>query len=66
MQRIYLDYNASTPVDRAVADAMRPFLAEQHGNPFSGHRASVGAKEALEKEIDTVLARLNCLPAAAA
>ena len=66
MQRIYLDYNASTPVDRAVADAMRPFLAEHHGNPASGYWASVGAKEALEEEIDTVLAGLNCLPAAAA
>ena len=44
MNAIYLDYNASTPIDPAVAAAMRPFLAEAYGNPSSGHWASVPAK----------------------
>ena len=36
---IYLDYNASTPIDPAVAAAMRPFLEERFGNPSSDHWA---------------------------
>lgn len=32
MQRIYLDYNASTPIDARVIDAMRPYLVEAYGN----------------------------------
>jgi cysteine desulfurase len=47
-QRIYLDYNASTPIDPAVAAAMRPFLDDHFGNPSSGHWASLGAKAALD------------------
>jgi cysteine desulfurase len=33
---IYLDYNATTPLDPAVSDAMEPFLRSQFGNPSSG------------------------------
>jgi hypothetical protein len=47
-RRIYLDYNASTPIDPAVAAAMRPFLTDSYGNPSSGHWASTAAKTALE------------------
>jgi len=48
MKPIYLDYNASTPIDPAVQAAMQPFLREGFGNPSSGHWASRPAKEALE------------------
>jgi cysteine desulfurase len=34
---IYLDYNATTPIDRAVIDAMLPYLHEHFGNPSSAH-----------------------------
>ena len=34
---IYLDYNATTPIDPAVRDAMLPFLGEHFGNPSSTH-----------------------------
>src|SRR5947209_7068694 len=44
MRRIYLDYNASTPIDPAVATAMQPFLHDDFGNPSSGHWASAEAK----------------------
>jgi cysteine desulfurase len=37
MAQIYLNYNASTPIDPAVAAAMRPFQDETFGNPSSGH-----------------------------
>jgi cysteine desulfurase len=48
LPRIYLDYNASTPIDPAVAAAMQPYLEEHFGNPSSGHWAAAGAKAALE------------------
>jgi cysteine desulfurase len=59
MQRIYLDYNASTPIDPVVGAAMRPFLEENFGNPSSGHWASVGAKAALETARGQVAALLG-------
>lgn len=48
VKRIYLDYNASTPVDPRVAAAMMPLLSEGYGNPSSGHWAAAPAKVALE------------------
>ncbi|HWI65073.1 MAG TPA: cysteine desulfurase family protein [Symbiobacteriaceae bacterium] len=41
---VYLDYNATTPVDPAVLEAMFPYLAEHFGNPHSSH--SLGATAA--------------------
>jgi cysteine desulfurase len=49
MPQIYLDYNASTPIDPVVADAMKPFLSDIFGNPSSIHSQGVKAKEAIEK-----------------
>jgi cysteine desulfurase len=59
MARIYLDYNASTPIDPAVAAAMRPFLEDHFGNPSSGHWAASGAKAALENARGQVAALLG-------
>jgi cysteine desulfurase len=61
MARIYLDYNASTPVDPAVAAAMRPFLEDHFGNPSSGHWAATNAKAALENARDQVAALLGAV-----
>jgi cysteine desulfurase len=60
MRRIYLDYNASTPIDPAVAAAMKPFLADYFGNPSSGHWAAAPAKAALEKARGQIAALLGC------
>jgi cysteine desulfurase len=60
VQRIYLDYNASTPVDPAVVDAMQPFLTDHYGNPSSGHWGAAGAKAALEAARGQVAALLRC------
>ncbi len=57
---IYLDYNASTPIDPTVVAAMRPFLEEAFGNPSSGHWASVPAKHALENARRQVADLLRC------
>src|ERR1043166_4352797 len=59
MPRIYLDYNASTPIDPAVAAAMRPYLDQHYGNPSSGHWASAPAKTALENARTQVAALLG-------
>lgn len=59
MQRIYLDYNASTPIDPAVGAAMRPFLDGHYGNPSSGHWAAKEAKAALETARGQVAALLG-------
>ena len=60
MRRIYLDYNASTPIDPAVAAAMKPFLEDHYGNPSSGHWAATTAKTALETARGQVAALLGC------
>lgn len=59
-ERIYLDYNASTPVDPAVAAVMKSLLADHFGNPSSGHWAAAPAKAALEKARGQVATLLGC------
>jgi cysteine desulfurase len=58
--RVYLDYNASTPIDPAVADAMRPFLSDHYGNPSSKHWAGASAKQAVEAARRQVAGLLGC------
>jgi cysteine desulfurase len=48
MDPIYLDYNATTPVAREVADTMKPFLYEFFGNPSSSHSYGTKTKMAIE------------------
>ncbi len=45
---IYLDYNATTPVDPHVVEAMLPYFDAQFGNPSSSHGFGTAPKEALE------------------
>lgn len=49
MQRIYLDYAASTPVDPRVERAMRPFFRTVFGNPSSVHAEGRAARAAVEE-----------------
>ncbi len=46
---IYLDYNATTPIDPQVAEAMRPYLDIYFGNPSSSHLLGAQTKMAVEK-----------------
>lgn len=62
MQRIYLDYNASTPIEPAVLAVMGPLLGGAFGNPSSGHWASVPAKAALEHARGQVASLLGATP----
>lgn len=64
MKPIYLDYNATTPTDPSVIEAMIPFLYENFGNPSNtlnsyGWTAENAVKEASQNVADL----LNCLPA---
>ena len=56
---IYLDNNATTPVDPRVREAMLPFLGEKFGNPSSPHAAGRAAREAIEKARGQVAALLG-------
>ena len=60
MTPIYLDYNASTPLDPAVAAIMRPLLESAYGNPSSDHWAGAPAKAALEHARTQIAALLGC------
>jgi cysteine desulfurase len=44
---IYLDYNATTPVDPRIAEAALPYLTHHFGNPSSGHRYADQPRAAL-------------------
>jgi len=61
-QRIYLDFNASTPIAPEVARAMKPFLKQHYGNPSSLHWAGAPAKEATEHARKQVASLLQCKP----
>ena len=60
MKPIYLDYNATTPISKEVADAMRPYLETYFGNPSSSHIYGVQTKLAIEKARKQIAALLNC------
>ncbi|MCD4696498.1 MAG: IscS subfamily cysteine desulfurase [Bacteroidales bacterium] len=62
MKPIYLDYNATTPIDKEVADAMAPFLYEHFGNPSSTHEYGIVTKQAVNKARQQVADLINCKP----
>jgi cysteine desulfurase len=59
MNPIYLDYNATTPIDPAVLEAMLPYLAKNYGNPSSAHVFGKTAREAVDKARAQVAALLG-------
>ena len=56
---IYLDYNATTPIDPRVLAAMRPYLEEEFGNPSSAHHFGYAAHDAVEQARFQVAALLG-------
>jgi len=59
---IYLDYNATTPVDRKAVEAMLPYWYEHFGNPSSAHAYGHVACEAVERARAQVATMLRCEP----
>ena len=69
---VYPDYNATTPLDPEVIEAMRPYLEEHFGNPSSGHwyvgqpRKAVAEARGAWRSCCTRPLKKSCSPAAAA
>jgi cysteine desulfurase len=62
MTRIYLDHNATTPVDPGVLQAMLPYLRDDFGNPSSAHTLGVRARDAVETARANVAALIGATP----
>jgi len=59
---VYLDYNATTPVDPAVVEAMLPYLTQHFGNPASSHAYGTAAEAAVAMARAQAAALLGCRP----
>ena len=59
-RQVYLDHNATTPLDPEVLEAMLPFLREEYGNPSSIHSRGGEAKDAVEAARRKVAQALGC------
>jgi cysteine desulfurase len=60
--RVYLDYNATTPVAPAVREAMLPFLGEEFGNAGSVHTPGQRARAAVDSARESVAALIGAQP----
>jgi cysteine desulfurase len=60
MPPIYLDYNATTPVDPAVVEAMQPYISLHYGNPSSTHVYGRMARDAVDRARRQVAELLGC------
>jgi cysteine desulfurase len=59
---VYLDHNATTPLDPRVREAMLPWLGERFGNPSSIHRIGQAARNAVEEAREHVAALIGARP----
>ena len=62
MERIYLDYAATTPCDPQVLETMKPYFIQKFGNPSSIHSFGQEAKKALEDARQSVADFLGAKP----
>ena len=63
MKRVYLDHNATTPVDREVLAAMLPYFEEEYGNASSIHSFGQRGRNAVEEARISVATLLGARPA---
>ncbi len=61
--RVYLDNAATTPLDKAVIEAMLPMMERNFGNPSSIHSHGREVRNAIEKARKTIAGLLNTSPA---
>ena len=59
MNRVYLDYNATTPVEPEVLDAMLPYFSAEFGNASSIHTFGQKARAAVETAREQVAALIG-------
>lgn len=62
MKKIYLDYNATTPLDPRVLDAMMPYFKDGFGNPSSIHSFGMRGKGALDRAREQVAGLIGASP----
>ncbi|HWH68005.1 MAG TPA: cysteine desulfurase family protein, partial [Candidatus Sulfotelmatobacter sp.] len=62
MPPVYFDYNATTPLDPSVREAMLPFLGEIWGNPSSVHQIGRRARALLDDARERAARVLGCRP----
>ena len=62
MRTVYFDYNATTPLDPAVRQAMLPFLDQIWGNPSSVHQVGRQARAHLDEARERTARVLGCKP----
>jgi cysteine desulfurase NifS len=62
MKPIYLDYNATTPIDKEVAEAMLPYLYGHFGNPSSTHEYGLIANKAVMDARKQIADLIDCKP----
>ncbi|MGD2026779.1 MAG: cysteine desulfurase family protein [Anaerolineales bacterium] len=60
--KVYLDYAATTPMDRRVREVMEPYFADSFGNPSSTHQFGQAADAAVENARQTMAEIFNCRP----
>ncbi len=62
MKKVYLDYNATTPIDPRVLEAMIPYMREGFGNPSSIHSYGRAGKAALDNSREEIAELLGARP----
>jgi cysteine desulfurase len=62
MNHVYLDHNATTPLDERVLDAMLPYLKAQYGNASSRHELGTVARKAVNAAREQVAALVRVQP----
>src|SRR5947199_10508886 len=62
MRTVYFDYNATTPLDPQVRDAMMPYLGAVFGNPSSVHHVGRQARAILDDARDRAAKVLGARP----
>ena len=60
MKPIYLDYNASTPIDPQVLEEMLPYLKDKFGNPSSSHAFGTALRAGMEQARERLALLLGC------
>ncbi|MGI9454949.1 MAG: aminotransferase class V-fold PLP-dependent enzyme, partial [Aeoliella sp.] len=63
MRRVYLDYNATTPIAPEVRETMQSFLAEHFGNPSSDHSLGRASGEAISDAREQLAGLIGADPA---
>jgi len=62
MEHVYLDHNATTPLDDRVFEAMLPYLRARYGNASSRHELGTAARKAVDVARQQVAALVNVQP----